>query len=108
MKLSASENQPGFVRWIVIFIVALFILSLLGFDLKKSVESEPVQNNFTYVKVVLENFYNRVLRRPAEFIWREFFVEIVWKPFWQAMQDIKNGQPTQLERYAPEVPMPNI
>jgi hypothetical protein len=90
MKIS----KRGFIGIIVIVVIAILLLSYLGFDLKKIFTSEPVKNNFTYVWGVIRNVWVNYLSVPFTFIWGEALkplLEIAWKAFTIAIEGIKNA-----------------
>ena len=68
------------VKWIVIGIIALIILGNLGVDIRKSVNSPITQSNLEYIKEVVSFVWNKYLEQPAKFIWKEVFIEYIWKP----------------------------
>ncbi|MEI6528237.1 MAG: hypothetical protein WCO10_01020 [bacterium] len=73
-------SQRGFIKMIIIVIIAIIILSWYGLDLKKVVESEGVQTNLNYVWNGIVYFWNHYLAAPAAYLW-DIFITYAWTPF---------------------------
>ncbi|MEI7480447.1 MAG: hypothetical protein WCJ59_02355 [bacterium] len=85
--------QSGIIKWIIIFVIALLILSYLGFDLKSTVESQTTQSNFGYVWGYTHAFWDKYLVGPASWIWNNIVIDIVWdKLFLPGLNLIKRDQ----------------
>lgn len=96
MKNSIKNNQ-GFIGIIVLIIVAVVILSYLGFDLKKIFTSDMVQKNFSYVTGVIKNIWSNYLSVPFAFVWDEAakpLFQLMWKTFLSGIESIKNANAT--------------
>lgn len=76
------KSNRGFIKLIVIIVVAIIILSYLGFDLKKTVTSDLTQKNFGYVWGFVKNLWSNYLSVPFTFVWNELLkplFELAWK-----------------------------
>jgi hypothetical protein len=87
---SAGEN--GFVKMIIILVIALLVLSYLGFDLKSTVESQTTKSNFGYVWGYTKAFWDKYLQTPAEWLWQNIIIDIVWRAFNEGLQLLKKDQ----------------
>lgn len=50
VKTMKQDEEAGFIKILLIIIVTVVILSILNIDIRKIIESESFQNNFTYLK----------------------------------------------------------
>ena len=90
MKIS----KRGFIGIIVLIVIAILLLSYLGFDLKKIFNSPAVKNNFLYVWGIIKTIWNDYLSAPWKFIWNEAFkplFELMWKAFLTGIEGIKSA-----------------
>ena len=88
------KKNKAFVGMILLVIIAILLLSYLGFDFKKIFTSEAVKNNFFYVWGIVKNIWNDYLSVPWNFIWVEAFkpiFDIMWKGFLAGLDGIKNA-----------------
>lgn len=63
------RNQEGFVKWIIIIIIALVILGFFGFDIKKAVEAPATQSNLNFAEQLTLNIWHNYLQGPVSYIW---------------------------------------
>lgn len=52
------KTQQGFIKWILLLVVAVVILSYYGFDIQKAIESPTTQSNFNYLQKIAWNVWN--------------------------------------------------
>lgn len=81
-----KNKQGGFIKWIIIIVVALIILGYYGFDIRKAIEAPTTQNNLTYVQQIVANIWNHYLKAPVTYIWNEFFIHFIWNPLMDHMK----------------------
>lgn len=79
MNHSHNSSQGGFIKYIILIVIAIFILSYLGFDIKRLVEADQTQSNFSYVWLSLTHFWQTFLQEPALWVWNVVVVGILWK-----------------------------
>lgn len=68
------------IKWIIISLIGLLILSYLGFDLRKTIKSPTTKNNFEFAKELSIKAWNNFLKTPITFVWREVIVKFIWTP----------------------------
>ncbi len=102
------KTNQGFIKWVVIIVIALIILGYYGFDLRKAIESPTNQNNFSYIQSVTYNVWNNYLKGPATYLWKEIFIKVIWNPAIDNLKKIGNNQPTVIDQSAPKLPEPSI
>ena len=98
--------QRGLIKFIVIVIIAILVLSYLGFDIRSFIESEGTQSNLKYVwngvsdvwKSFIMPIWNNYLRSPFLYIWNDIFVDIIWEGIKQNLDFIRdnNTMPSDL------------
>lgn len=81
------NTQQGFVKWVIIIIVALIVLGYFGFDIKKAIEAPTTQSNLTYVQKIVSNVWHNYLKKPAGYLW-DIFVEYIWVPVLDSLKNI--------------------
>lgn len=103
---SKIERQRGFIRTIIILVIALLALSYYGFDLRKTVDDPTTQSNFSYVKGIVLDVWHRYLEEPAKYLWNDIFLKLIWRPSIRDLERVGNNEPTSLMQYAPQLPQP--
>jgi len=97
-----NKNQ-GFLKLILIIIIAIIILSYFGFDLRSIIEAERTQTNLDYVWGIVTNVWDTYLVEPVSYLWNDVFIDLIWESFIDNLERIKAGQPTTIEEMAPAV-----
>jgi len=88
-----KNDNRGLVKWIFLIILAVLILSYLGFDLRSFVESEGTQSNLQYVWGGVVHIWGTYLVGPFNYLWNDVFLGIIWSAFTENMDTIKGGGP---------------
>ncbi len=99
-------NNRGFIKWIIIIVVALLILSYYGFSLRTLVDSPVTQDNIHYVATTTVTIWDKYFKKPATYIWDDVFVSLIWTPAIDNLTKIKNGEPTNIASSSPKLPNP--
>ncbi len=97
-----SIMEKGFIRLIVIIVIAIFILSYLGIDLKKEVESAQAQKNIGYVKALVITVWEKYLEKPATYLWN-IFINLIWEPSVKSLEKLRDGQSPDLNSQGPKL-----
>ena len=101
-----NTHNRGFIKWIIIIIVALLILSYYGFSLRTLVDSPVTQDNFHYVATSTVTVWDKYLKNPATYLWNDVFVSLIWTPAIDNLTKIKNSEPTNVQTKSPQLPTP--
>lgn len=72
-------EKKGFIKTVIIIVIALIILGYFGFDVENIIKSEKVQKNLNYVWDMVSKVWNLYLAAPFMFVWDKFFVGVIWK-----------------------------
>ncbi len=70
-------REAGFIKLIIIIVVALIVLGYFGFDLQKIIDSPTVHKNLVYMKDLVVGVYENYLARPVSYLWN-LFIRLVW------------------------------
>ncbi len=104
MIFKFKKDNRGLIKWIFIIIIAIIILSYLGFDLRAIVEAEGTQNNLNYVWGGVVMIWNNYLSDPILYFWNNIFLNLIWSAFVENMEIIGNGGPIINPDLIPELP----
>lgn len=80
MKKRVPAGNRGLIRTILLIIIALLIVSYFGINLRTLVSSPTTQDNISYVASTSVTVWDNYLKVPVTYLWKEVFVELVWKP----------------------------
>lgn len=69
--------NKGFIQLIIIIIILIVVLSLFRIDLKSIVNNDLVKKNLSYVWGLTKAIYDHFLSKPINFIWQNFFKNII-------------------------------
>ncbi|MFH1402140.1 MAG: hypothetical protein ABIG87_00765 [Patescibacteria group bacterium] len=97
------KNNKGFIKWLFLILLAVIALGYFGFDLRTIIESEPVQDNLSYLWGIGVTVWNEYLSQPVLYFWHNIFIDLLWETFVENMERLKAGQATTAEQLAPEI-----
>ena len=86
---------------LILGVLAIFVLSYFKISIRSIVESPETQDNLGYVGTGTKSIWDEYLKAPAEYLWKDVFIDIFWQGFISNMKRIKDGQPTDYETSAP-------
>ena len=99
-----KNDKRGLVKWIVIILIAVIVLSFFGFNLRSIIESDLTQNNLGYLWGLGVIVWDDYLSQPILYFWHNIFINLLWDSFVDNMERIKVGEPTTIEELAPKLP----
>jgi hypothetical protein len=102
--MNFKNDNRGLIKWLVIILIAVIVLSYFGFDLRAIVGSETTQGNLDYLWGLGVIVWDEYLSQPILYFWNNIFMDLLWKSFIENMERIRDGQPTTLEELAPQLP----
>ena len=97
---SPNATNGGFVRLIIIIVIALLIISFFGYSLRNLAESPTTKDNFSFVWDTVSYVWNTFLKGPAVFIWN-LFLNYIWEPAIHNLQNMKDNQPSDIQSASP-------
>ena len=92
---------------ILVIALGLLLMGYFNISIKSVIQSPTVQSNFSYVGGEVKTFWNSYLAKPANYLWKDVFINIFWQSFISNMERIRDNKPTDIQLYAPQVPLPN-
>lgn len=92
LKNAAGERgvpaaKRGFIKLILLIIVALLVISYFGINLRQLVSSPTTQDNVSYVASTTVAVWNDYLKGPVTYLWNKIFLDLIWLP---AVANLKN------------------
>lgn len=72
------SKQTGFIKFVIILVIALVILGYFGFNIREIIQSPSVSGNLNYGWGLVTALWNKVLVVPVTFIWNKIIVGIFW------------------------------
>ena len=96
-KLTArSKNlkatNRGLIGIIILIVIGIFALSYFGISLRGIVQSNAGQENIGFVKETSIKVWDGVFKTPAEYLWNDIWVDLMWQPFVDTLKNIKAGK----------------
>ncbi len=85
------------IKWIIIILITIIVLSFFGYDLKAIIDSPLTQKNLNYTKSGVEYVWDGYLKGPLTYLYKNIFIGILWKAFIHNLGRIDAGAPTELE-----------
>lgn len=101
--MTHRSRRGGFIKLVLIVIIALLVLGYFNIDLQKTVESPTNQKNASYVKSVATSIWTKYLERPVMYFWNNIFINLLWNSFTSNLERIRDGEPTDFQMNAPTV-----
>jgi len=99
-------NQSGFIKYIILIIILIIILSYFGINIKSIFESDLFKNNFNYIFGGVKYVWEAYLARPVKYFWNNIFIDLLWNSFIENINRIKQGKSPEMIENAPEA-VPN-
>lgn len=101
--MNLHQRQSGFVKLIILIIIAILILSFFGFNLKSIVESDTSKDNFGYAWGGVVLVWQNYLSRPVIYFWNNIFIDLIWKTFVNSFERLRDDGSLPFEDMAPVV-----
>lgn len=79
------------IKWIIILIIIIAVLSYFGINIQSVLESPTSQNNYSFVWNAALNIWNAYLKAPFDYVWNHV-LSIIWGAFEQGLNNLKNGK----------------
>lgn len=85
------------IKYIIIALILIIVLSFFGYDLQAIIESPMAQKNLMYAKDGVVYVWDNYLSRPVSYFWNNIFIGLLWNSFLNNLGRINAGAPTELE-----------
>ena len=86
------KNNRGFIKAVLLIVVALIVLGFFGYNLRDIVSSPTVHDNLVYVWGLVVKVWDSVLARPVLWVWNTLVIDLLWNN----MQKIFQGDVPQI------------
>ncbi|MFA6397334.1 MAG: hypothetical protein WDK96_00615 [Candidatus Paceibacterota bacterium] len=97
------KKQSGFLKLIILIIIAVFILSFLNVDVQSKIESPQIKNDLVYIKENSIIVWDKYLSEPLSYLWNSVFITTLVNSFVDGIKKLKNGEPVDFQLMAPQV-----
>ena len=67
--LMAMKGDRGFIKLILLIVIALVVLGFFGYNLRDIINSPSVHDNLAYVWDLVVRFWNTFLAQPFAWLW---------------------------------------
>ena len=97
-------TKQGLIRTILVIVVAVVVISVLGFDIRAAMEHPQTQANFSFLGQFIADIWNQYLAQYWEIVWRiagpgfeamwNSLENFEWSDFNAQQSDFINNAPT--------------
>lgn len=105
MMFHGIGQSSGFIKTIVVIVIALIILGYFGYNVQDIVNSPMVQKNLNYAWDLVQHVWNNYLKIPMTFIWDKIIIGIGRNNLMKLVKLIEPNKDTRGEA-SPATPVP--
>lgn len=69
--MTSLRRNKGFVKAILLIVIALIVLGFFGYNLRDILNSPTVKENLSYAWELIVKVWNGFLREPALWLWEK-------------------------------------
>lgn len=81
MQKNNKQNGVSILGILFLGLIIILALSYFKINIKSVIESPVTQDNITYVRGGTRNLWDDYLKEPVSYLWKEIFINNLWKPF---------------------------
>ena len=97
------------IRTLIVIVFIIIALGMFGINIEDDiVENTDVRDNTSYVWTGVSRFWNTYLAGPADYIWNDVFVGLIWESFIINMQALRNGESATNFQLQGDLPYPSV
>lgn len=85
--MKKSSGNQGFIKAIVMIVIALLILSYFGLNIRAIVNSPAGKENFSFTQELMIKTWDHYLKAPVTYVWNDIFIKLIWDPAIHALQN---------------------
>ena len=85
------------IKYIILSIILIIVVSFFGYDLKAIIEDPTTQNNLSYAWSGVTHVWVNYLKAPVSYLWNNIFIGILWEAFIHNLSRVDAGAPTELQ-----------
>lgn len=71
MSTYRKTSSGGFIKLILLIVIALVVLGFFGYDIRDILSAPKVQDNLTYVWGLVVKIWNNFLAEPTQWVWEK-------------------------------------
>jgi len=90
------------IKLIVFIVLVIVALSYFNISVRTIVNSDMVQDNFSFVWGWVKHIWNNYMARPARYLWNDIFIKLLWSSFVDNLEKIKTGDSIDIIENAPQ------
>ncbi|MFA6324795.1 MAG: hypothetical protein WCX46_01030 [Candidatus Paceibacterota bacterium] len=98
-----NKGGISIVGILLLGVILVLVLSYFNINIKATVEKPTTQENINYIKGSSINIWNDYLKEPTQYFWNEIWLKIFWASFISNMERIRDNEPTDMQKAAPQV-----
>ncbi len=69
MSAYGKRSGGGFIKLILLIVIALVVLGFFGYDIRDILSAPKVHDNLTYVWGLVAKLWNNFLAEPIQWVW---------------------------------------
>ncbi|MDE1875101.1 MAG: hypothetical protein KGI79_01220 [Patescibacteria group bacterium] len=85
------------IKYIILAIILIIILSFFGYDLRAIIQAPLTQSNLGYAWSGVTYVWDNVLSTPINYFYHNIFLGILWQAFLTNLGRINAGAPTEIQ-----------
>ena len=104
MPKNILQNRGiSILGFLILGFILILVLSYFNVSIRGVVESPTGQDNINYVQDTSKGFWDRYLKDPADYLWNDIFINLMWNSFVSNLERIRDGEPTDFNKYGPQI-----
>lgn len=106
--INSPQRKKGLIRMIILIVIAIIIVSILGFDIRTAIEHPQTQENFSYIAQLFIDLWENYLADIWSVVWKIVGPIIEW--LWAQLQNFSwNDFNSSMDNFFEQSPeLPNI
>jgi hypothetical protein len=88
-----KKTNRGLIKMIIFILIALLLLAYFGFNLRSIVGSPTFHDNWNFLKGLIVDLWNNILKAPLTYLWN-IFVPLIWNPALHNLEQMKDTAQT--------------
>ena len=84
-----KQGKRGFIKLILLIVIALIVLGFFGYNLRDIVGSPTVKDNLAYVWGFAVTLWDNFLKAPALCVWDKIVIGLVWNNLQELLNKVQ-------------------
>lgn len=99
--MNTRRHNRGFVGYVVLVVCILVIAGATQITLPTIQESSEANKKIADAEEIVQDTWHSYLEQPFLYIWNNLLSNVMWNVFIDNMKRIRNGEPTDFQKWAP-------